>query len=175
MDILTVFCEIDDFCQVFEPRFQQMLIGDGIRQRNKPGAMTLSEVMTLLVLFHLSGFRNLKTFYNGFVSRYLRAEFPRLSSYSRFVERQRDALLPLWCYLYWRRASCTGISFIDSTTLKVCQNLRIPRHQDRPRADNRPEGPPARGGDHRAHRGDRRPGRTAHPSGAGDRGCEDAA
>ena len=129
MDILTVFCEIDDFCCQFEPRFQQMLIGDGIRQRNKSGAMTLSEVMTILVLFHLSGFRNLKTFYCGFVSRYLKAEFPHLSSYSRFVERQRDALIPLWCYLYWRRANCTGISFIDSTSLKVCQNLRIPRHQ----------------------------------------------
>lgn len=129
MDILTVFCEIDDFCQVFEPRFNQMLIGDGTRQRNKPGAMTLSEVMTILVLFHLSGFRNLKTFYTGFVCRYLRREFPRLSSYSRFVERERDALLPLWCYLYWRRGTCTGISFVDSTTLKVCQNLRIPRHK----------------------------------------------
>jgi len=46
-----------------------MLISDGKRQRNKPGAMSLSEVMTLLDMFHLFGFRNLKTFYNGFVCR----------------------------------------------------------------------------------------------------------
>ncbi len=95
MDILTVFCEIDDFCNEFEPRFNQMLIGDGTRQRNKPGAMSLSEVMTILVLFHLSGYRNLKTFYTGFVCQYWYAEFPHLSSYGRFVERQRDALIPL--------------------------------------------------------------------------------
>ena len=129
MDILTVFCEIDDFCNAFEPRFNQMLIGDGKRQRNKPSAMALSEVMTILVLFHLSGFRNLKTFYNGFVGQYLAAEFPHLSSYGRFVERQREALIPLWCYLHLRRGNCTGISFVDATTLKVCQNLRIPRHK----------------------------------------------
>ena len=129
MDILTVFCEIDDFCNEFEPRFNQMLIGDGKRQRNKPGAMRLSEVMTILVMFHLSGYRNLKTFYQGFVCRYWRTEFPQLSSYGRFVERQRDALIPLWCYLHLKRGSCTGISFVDATTLKVCQNLRIPRHK----------------------------------------------
>jgi hypothetical protein len=129
MDILTVFCEIDDFCLEFEPRFNQMLIGDGKRQRNKPSAMALSEVMTIMVLFHLSGFRNLKTFYNGFVGQYLAAEFPHLSSYGRFVERQREALIPLWGYLHLRRGNCTGISFVDATTLKVCQNLRIPRHK----------------------------------------------
>lgn len=105
-----------------------MLIADGKRQRNKPGAMRLSEVMTLMVMFQVSGYRNLKTFYNGFVCRYLRAEFPHLSSYNRFVERQRDALIPLWCYLHLRRGNCRGISFIDATTLKVCENLRIPRH-----------------------------------------------
>jgi Transposase DDE domain len=129
MDILTVFCEIDDFCNEFEPKFNQMLIGDGKRKRHKPGAMRLSEVMTLMVMFHVSGFRNLKTFYNGFVCHYWRAEFPHLLSYGRFVELEREALIPLWCYLHLRRGSCTGISFVDATTLKVCQNLRIPRHQ----------------------------------------------
>ena len=129
MDILTVFCEIDDFCNEFEAKFNQMLIDDGKRRRNKPGAMALSEVMTILVLFHLSGFRNLKTFYNGFVGQYLSKEFPHLSSYNRFVELEREALIPLWCYLHLKRGNCTGISFVDATVLKVCQNLRIPRHK----------------------------------------------
>lgn len=129
MDILTVFCQIDDFCREFEPKFNQMLLSDGLRQRNKPNALGLSEVMTILVMFHLSGYRNLKTFYNGFVREYWRREFPRLCSYTRFVELQRDALVPLWCYLHLLRGNCTGISFVDATTLKVCQNLRIPRHR----------------------------------------------
>jgi hypothetical protein len=129
MDILTVFCEIDDFCQVFEPRFNQMLIENGTRQRCKPCGLRNSEVMTILVMFHISGYRNLKTFYNGFVCQYWHKEFPDLPSYNRFVERERDVLIPLWCYLHLKRGSCTGISFVDATTLKVCQNLRIPRHK----------------------------------------------
>ena len=49
MDILTVFCQIDYFCNEFEPRFNQMLLTDGLRQRNKPNARRLSEVMTIHV------------------------------------------------------------------------------------------------------------------------------
>lgn len=129
MNILTVFCEIDDFCKVFEPRLNQMLIADGKRQRCKPSGLRNSEVMTILVMFHISGFRNLKTFYKEFVCQYWRQEFPELPSYNRFVERERDVLILLWSYLHLKRGNCTGISFVDATTLKVCQNLRIPRHK----------------------------------------------
>jgi hypothetical protein len=31
--------------------------------------------------------------------------------------------------LQTRRGACTGISFIDSTKLAVCENLRIPQHR----------------------------------------------
>lgn len=129
MDILTVFCEIDDFCKVFEPRFNQMVIESGKRQRCKPCGLRNSEVMTILVMFHISGFRNLKTFYKGFVCQYWHKEFPDLPSYNRFVERERDVLISLWSYLHLKRGNCTGISFVDATVLKVCQNLRIPRHK----------------------------------------------
>lgn len=96
MNILTVFCEIDDFCKVFEPRFNQMLIENGVRRRCKPSGLRNSEVMALLVMFHISGFRNLKTFYKGFVCQYWHQEFPDLPSDNRFVERERDVLIPLW-------------------------------------------------------------------------------
>lgn len=66
MDILTVFCQIDDFCNEFEPRFNQMLIGDGKRQRNKPGAMRLSEVMTILAQVSLIRFSQLENFLQRF-------------------------------------------------------------------------------------------------------------
>lgn len=61
------------------------------RQRRR--SLSLSEVMTILVLFHGSGYRNLKQFYLEFVCVYLRAEFPGLVSYNRFVEFQSDALM----------------------------------------------------------------------------------
>lgn len=99
------------------------------KKRNRRRSLALSEVMTILILFPRSGYRTLKQFYLQFVGQYLRAEFPHLVSYQRFVEFERDALVPLSAYLQTRRGHCTGISFIDSTKLAVCENLRIPQHR----------------------------------------------
>jgi hypothetical protein len=127
MDIVTLFCEIDDFCQRIEPWLQTQLLPT--RQRERESRMQLSEVMTILVWFHVIGYRNFKQFYRQEVSQHLREEFPGLVSYNRFIELQRDALLPLCIYLKQRYGTCTGISFIDSTTLAVCHNRRIHSHQ----------------------------------------------
>lgn len=129
MNILPLFVEIDEFCQRFEPIWNQHLIAQNCKKRNRPRSLALSEVMTILILFHQSGYRNLKQFYLEFVCRYLNSEFPHLVSYTRFVEFERDALVPLVAYLKSRRGNCTGISFIDSTKLAVCENLRIPQHR----------------------------------------------
>lgn len=126
---LPLFCEIDDFCRCFVPLWQQRLLADKPRHRHRQPVMHLSEVMTLLVLFQMSGFRNLKTFYLGYVARERRRDFPNLVSYQRFVELQRDAVLPLTAYLYTRRGNCTGLSFVDSTKLQVCHNRRINQHE----------------------------------------------
>ena len=129
MNILPLFFEIDEFCRWFEPIWSRHLLAQNRRKRNRPRSLALSEVMTILILFHQSGYRNLKQFYLEFVCRFLRSEFPRLVSYNRFVEFERDALVPLAAYLQTRRGRCTGISFIDSTKLAVCENLRIPQHR----------------------------------------------
>jgi hypothetical protein len=127
MDIVALFCDLDDFCQRFEPWMHTQMLT--VRQRQRRSELCLSEVMTILVLFHLLGYRTFKQFYREYVCVHLRREFPHLVSYSRFVERQRDALLPLCAYLRQRKGRCTGISFMDSTTLAVCHNLRIHHHK----------------------------------------------
>ena len=129
MDILTLFFEIDEFCCVFEPLWRKRLLTDGLQKRHRQRRLSLSEVMTILVLFHQSGYRNLKQFYLEFVCVHLTSEFPKLVSYNRFVEFERDALLPLAAYLETKRGVCTGIWFVDSTKLAVCENLRISRHR----------------------------------------------
>lgn len=129
MDILPLFFEVDEFCRFFEPIWNRHLILHNGKRRNRRRSLATSEVMTILILFHSSGYRNLKQFYLEFVCRYLTDEFPSLVSYSRFVEFERDALVPLVAYLQTRRGRCTGISFIDSTKLAVCENLRIPQHR----------------------------------------------
>jgi hypothetical protein len=113
----------------FEPAWRRRLLSSGACRRCKPGTLALSEVMTILVLFHLSGYRNFKAFYTQHVMKHLAGAFPRLVSYQRFVELQGDALAPLRCYLRTRFGACTGIAFVDATTLAVCHNLRIPQHK----------------------------------------------
>lgn len=125
MDILHLFCDIDDFCKEFEPTFNRKLISDKPKLRNRSSQMSLSEVMTIVVNFHSSGYRDFKTYYLEHVSRYLREEFPKLVSYNRFVELMRDSLVPLTFYLESRKAECSGISFVDSTPISICHNRRI--------------------------------------------------
>lgn len=129
MDILPVFCDIDDFCLLFEPRWHQKLLSAGERRRRRSATLSLSEVMTISVLFHTSGYRNFKTFYTQHVERHLSSAFPRLVSYNRFVELMRDALVPLSAYIETRMGECRGIAFIDSTALRVCHNRRIAAHR----------------------------------------------
>lgn len=129
MNILPLFCDIDDFWLIFEPLWQQHLLTTGARQRHKPSTLCLSEVMTIIVLFHASGYRDFKTYYTQYVMKHLLWAFPKLVSYNRFVELMPQALVPLCVYVQTRKGQCSGISFVDSTPLKVCHNRRIRSHQ----------------------------------------------
>jgi hypothetical protein len=129
MEILPVFCDIDDFCLFFEPGWQQHLLASSTRQRNRRSSLCLSEVMTIITLFHATGYRNFKDYYQQHVLKHMLWAFPRLVSYSRFVELMPQAAIPLCAYLRSRLGACSGISFVDSTTLKVCHNRRIHSHK----------------------------------------------
>lgn len=127
--ITEIFCSIDDFCKEFVPFWQKSLISNG-KKRIRSSKMSLSEVMTIQVLFHLSGYKTFKEFYLGYVSKHLQREFPDLVSYNRMVELKRDSFIPLAIYLKTCGLSnCTGISFIDSTPLRVCDRRRIHAHK----------------------------------------------
>ena len=127
MDILPLFCDIDDSCLLFEPRWQARLLET--RQRNRPSTPCLSEVMTIITLFHASSYRNFKAYYTEQVLKQYAWAFPRLVSYQRFVELMPAALVPLCGYLQSGKGRCSGISFVDSTSLKACHNRRIHSHK----------------------------------------------
>jgi DDE family transposase len=129
MEIVALFCNIDDFCLQFEPRWQQHLISDGNRQRWPETRMCLSEVMTIVVSFHQSGYRTFKDYYLRYVQPHLRWAFPQQVSYSRFVELMGQALVPLCAYFPTRKGRSAGVAFIDSTLLAVCHPKRSRRHK----------------------------------------------
>jgi hypothetical protein len=83
-----------------------------------------------MILFHFGSFKNMKHFYEYFVKQHLKSEFPQTVSYNRFVELMQSVILPMTLFLKTCcLGSCTGISFIDSTSVSVCKNKRIPRHK----------------------------------------------
>src|SRR5438270_336555 len=130
MDIVTIFCDLDDFCRRLLDSEQPLLpVPSGRPRRARSSSLVLSEVMTILVWFHASHYRTFKHFYCDSVLPDKRAEFPGLPSYTRFVELIPLTLLPLCAYLQTRKGQLTGIQFIDSLPVRVCHNRRIGSHK----------------------------------------------
>ena len=130
MSLLALFVSVDDFCKAYERYVQSLQLEEKARRRPGPKPrLSLSEVMTILIYFHQSGYREFKKYYNKEVLMHMRPEFPGLVSYNRFIELMPETLIPLCLYLRSRFGQSTGIAFVDSTRLPVCHNKRIDRHK----------------------------------------------
>ena len=127
-DEYKLFCHVDDFCQWLTTWEQAKLLG-ATRKRGPAPRLSMSEVMTILIHFHQSHYRDFKAYYMQHVSEHMRSEFPALVSYTRFVELIPSALPAMCLYLRVRFGQGTGVAFIDSTPLSVCHNRRIGRHR----------------------------------------------
>ncbi len=127
--LLELFVSVDDFCQVFLPFWERKLLQDGSKKRRRAGQLSVSEIMIIIIHFHQSHYRDFKTYYTEHVCQHLRSEFPHLVSYERFVILMPSVLGPLSAYLKSLYGRCQGISFIDSTALRVCDNHRIHNHK----------------------------------------------
>ena len=130
--ITEIFFHVDEFCIKFNEAFSSHQLSKGNKKKYKERAskMSDSEVITILIFFHLKSYRNLKHFYIHYVQKHLQSEFPQTVSYNRFVELQSKAILPMVLFLKTCcLGECTGITFIDSTRLPVCDNRRIHNHK----------------------------------------------
>lgn len=121
--ITDIFCLVDEFTQKFTPFLQAHSIGN---KSKRPPIMSQSEIITIMIIFHLSGFRCFKHFYVFYVQKHMKDDFPNTVSYNRFTELMQSNILPLTMFLKTCcMGSCTGISFVDSTPIRVCKNKRI--------------------------------------------------
>ena len=129
MDHLTeLYCHIDDFYQQFKPEFEAHLIVNGAK-RLRACQISVAEMMTILVLFHQLRYQQFKSFYYHHMLGMVTRKFPKLPSYSRFIELVPRSIMPLCSYLQSMMGDCTGISYIDSTKIAVCHNKRIYHHK----------------------------------------------
>ena len=129
MSLLKLFCDVDDFWQAFQPRWSRDMLASRTGRRVRSPRLSPSEIMTILIHFHQSHYRNFKAYYTEYVLTHRRPEFPGLVSYNRFVELTPTVIIPLLAYLQQRQGDCTGLSFVDATAIRVCHNKRIPRHK----------------------------------------------
>lgn len=130
--ITEIFCLADDFCKFFNQEFKKSQItqNNTTKTRNRKPKLSDAEVITILVLFHLKGYRCLKHFYLDYVCKHMKDLFPNQISYNRFVERQQSVLLPLAIFVKEvLLGKSTGIAFVDSTPLRVCRSQRIHSHK----------------------------------------------
>lgn len=130
--VTQIFVSVDDFCIEFENPIQQTLLSDdsGLKTRKRKAGLCDSEIIALLISFHSGGFSNFKFFYTQYACVHLKDEFPGLVSYNRFIELSHRCAVPFMLFLHYAcRGECTGISFIDSTVLRVCHNKRIRRNK----------------------------------------------
>jgi len=127
--ITEIFCDIDDFCKQWFIEISPYLLPDPNRKRQRKCRMSASEIMTIVILFHLSHYRTFKDYYRDCVETHLKSYFPMLVSYNRFVEIMASVISPLSAYLLSRLGEKTGLYYIDSTMLKACHNRRIYRHK----------------------------------------------
>ena len=107
--LVSIFCEIDDFCKELDKNISQPLLSAPTKGRRGPACcLSVSEIMTIQILFQMVGYRNFKTFYTCFLQTYWKHYFPNLPSYSRFVELISLALLPLMLFTQFKSGKKQG-------------------------------------------------------------------
>ena len=83
MDLKILYCIVDDFWKSFKQEWDKHLIDNGKGKRGPESRLSISEMMTIVILFHQSNYRTFKYFYE-YVCTYLKRDFPNLISYSHF-------------------------------------------------------------------------------------------
>lgn len=131
-DITELFSFLDDFTKAVDKYNSQYLI-ESEKPKKLPTrtmTMSISEIITIVLLFHQSPSKNFKFFYNSYLQLY-KQEFPTLVSYERFVAIMQRTIQYFVALVNWLStiSKKTGVSFIDSTSLGVCSTKRISRNK----------------------------------------------
>jgi len=130
--ITEIYCIADDFCKEFAQEIKKlkMLPCGDIKRRNRSCEMSDSEIITILIMYHFGGFDNFKFYYLHYICIHLKKEFPKQLSYNRFVAIEHRVFVPMIFFINTLCfGKCTGITFVDSTSIRVCNNKRIKRNK----------------------------------------------
>ena len=128
MNILTsqILKSISKFYNQNKSELQKHLLSS--QKPCKQSKYDICVIATILVAYQFSGYKNFKLFY---VKNYqkLKRALNKVPSYSWFLRLQKSCLFLMLAYLQSQKGQKTGIYFIDSTPIKVCNNRRIHNHK----------------------------------------------
>lgn len=128
--LIKIFCEIDDFCKEFVKQFHKNFLTSGNNLRKRNFRLTLSEIVTISIYYHHSGYKTFKDYYEKQVIIHMKNDFKELVSYNRFLELRVAAMIPIIAFIQLNSMNkCTGITFIDSFSLNVSHPKRISSHK----------------------------------------------
>jgi len=124
--LVEIFIACDDLSK----KLQAYCLHNQLEGSTQAGLMSESEMMSIVIFYHHSGFRCFKYYYQQVIQKAFKSYFPRTYSYSRFVNRMKELNFPLFVLLTLCRMSPTSeANYIDSTKLVVSHNKRIPNHK----------------------------------------------
>src|SRR5215218_7269030 len=94
VDITALYCCLGDFCKVLADwEAHRLLPSQQTRQRS--GKLSRAEMLFIVVLFHLSPYKNFKVFYLYGIGGQYRACFDELPHYDRLVSLMPRLFVPL--------------------------------------------------------------------------------
>ena len=128
--LTEIFIECDDFIKGIEDYLNRQKLPSRDKRHEKPRQMSKSEMMTIIIFYHYSGFRCFKWYYRQIIKNYLKSYFPQAFSYSRFIQLMSELNLYLAFFMAAFRLSLpTQGNYIDSKKLVVSHNRRIENHK----------------------------------------------
>jgi len=122
-NITILFCDVDDFCEQVDINERAYGLGKQRKPTRVPG-LVISEMVTIILLYHQSPCKNFKYFYKSYLQLYI-PDFPKLPSYQRFIELERRVTPYIIRLIHILLNKKDKVNFIDATSLPVCHNKRI--------------------------------------------------
>lgn len=128
--LIKIFCQIDDFCKEFKKNFNKNVLSSGKNLRVRSFGLELSEIISISIYYHYSGYKTFKDYYEKQVLIHMTKDFKNLVSYNRFLELRKKAIAPMVAFMQLSTMNKNmGISFIDSFALNVSHVRRVSSHK----------------------------------------------
>ena len=93
--VIELFCMADDFCKFFEAMMTKYTLKPATKRKyHRDSTLSKAEIMLIMILFHDSGYRCLKHFYQKKICKHMRRLFPKVVSYNRFTGLEKEVAIP---------------------------------------------------------------------------------